>query len=688
VGALPLQLVLDAFDDPTVAIVPLVGAAHRGAPLKNEVVRPLLEQSHDSRAFAAYASLGEREARFALAIAPENSMEIAKAALLHTPALGFRLLMEHAIGDDKSTGDPEDRPMRLLRDHLAQPSGRLEQRRELAGVVAQWVSENMDPDVALRAVCCALNPGFETTTLDPGEGTKITIHSGILPVPILKEIAMLWRETLQLITMIRCRTYKPLLDVIGGWVFPSRVTFSPTAPDAEYSFMRKEAARLIRELAKRFRWHRGVTASLARLARRGELGVTVSIDREFDALFPEEEFGPEPSDYQANLQRQLDSALTYAESIQTLDPKEVAGRISAVEREATEAGITWPRFTLNVCTCIAEHTSAPHELANAFRDAAVDENLLVPFLSAVAKQRPEGWEALLLDFLEHDRCWRSAVAVCLTQPVNESLQAEAVRRCDWSLVNYLRMLIARDELDEGTFPGLLDHPDRNVVQAVAIGLGTSGRSLPPGTQKKWETAIVRCPADDHWYAVILKSRHSLLVTWVEAWLVRQASPQAPYEPIPDKLLDLIAELKAELKEQLLDHVPAKPYHPSISGLVTRLVGDDDGLATVLFGRAELKHYHEAALTGSPTPSWLKRASVALNHGWSPKDVVAACTSGLSIWSGPESAHWEAWVKGFEELGRGRGRRAKLLSEAGVEYYNSRRDRAVEQERHEAIYGLS
>jgi hypothetical protein len=373
--------------------------------------------------------------------------------------------------------------------------------------------------------------------------------------------------------------------------------------------------------------------------------------------------------------------------MQTLAPEDVASRIAAAEREAAQAGITWPRLTANVCAYLAEHTAKAREFANAFRDAAAPEDLLVPFLSAVARQRPKGWAALLLEFLEHDRYWRSAVAVCLTQPVGESLQAEAIRRCDWSLVNYLKVLIARDELDDGTFPGLLDHPDPNVAQAVAVGLGTSDRDLLPETQEKWEAAIIRCPADDHWYAVILRSRHSLLVNWVKAWLARQVSPQPTYERIPESLLNVIAELAVELKAHLLDHVPAKPYNPYISDLVTRLVGDDDGLAAALFGRAEAKHYHEAALTGRPTSSWLKRAIVALNHGWSPKDVVAACTSGFSIWSGSEAAHWQAWVNDFQDLGRGRERSAKLLSQAGVEYYGRRRDRAAQEERHEAIYGL-
>lgn len=687
-ASLPLETILDAFPDCAVAIVPLVGAAHRGAILEPLMMQSLFEQARDSRAFAAYASLGEEEARFALSVAPGSALEIAKAALPHSPRIGFRTLMERAVGDRRPKDSDPDHPMRLIQGHLAQPSGRLEHRRELVRVVSQWVSENMDPDVALEALCCALNPGHETVTSDPGEGVKWTIRSGILPVESLKEITKLWREALQLITTIRCRSYVPLLEVLGYWIFPSRVTFSPTAPDEEYNFMRKEAARLIRQLATPFRWHRGVIARLARLARQGELTVSIRTDREFDLLFPEEEFGGEASDWQATQRRQLDAARRCGESMGALPANEAAERIAAAEREAAQAGITWPRFTPNVCAYLAEHTAKPHQFASAFRDAAAPEDLLVPFLSAVARQRPKGWAELLSEFLRHDRYWRSAVAVCLTQPVGEALQSEAIRQSDGSLVNYLRSLVVRDELDVGALDGLLEHPNPDVARAVAIGLATSGRELSPETREKWEATIIRCPADDHWYATILKSRHTLLVGWVKAWLERQASAQTTYEPIPGSLLRVIADLPVGSKEEPLGCIRPEIDSFFVRDLVASLVANEEHLVAVLFARPELEPYQRTALIGRPTSSWLKRAIVALNHGWSPERTIAACTSGFSMWSGSEAAHWHGWVKDFEKLSHNRKRDARLLSQAGVTHYSKLRDGAADRERHEAIYGLS
>jgi hypothetical protein len=685
---LPLGTVLEAFPDHTVTIVPLVGAAHRGAVLEPSMIQSLLHDARQTRAFAAYASLGEEEAKFALSVHPDHKLDIAQAALLHTPSLAFRLLMEQAVGDHRPRHSDPDHPMRILTDYLAQPSGGLEHRRELVGVVSEWVSNNMDPDVALEALCCALSPAYETRTLDPGEGLKVTIGRGLLPVESLQKIMKLWREALQLITTIQCQSYVPLLEVLGDWIFPSRVTFSPIAPDEEYSFMRKETARLIRQLAKRFRWHRGVIARLARLARQGELGVSIRTDREFDLLFPEEEFGGEPSDWQATQQRQLDAALGCGDSMGALPASEAAERIVAAEREAAQAGITYPRMTVEVCQHLAQRAPKPEEYAEAFRELAASPDLVLPFLSTTVLKKRPGWSNLMSGFLSHDGFWRAAVVVCLTQPVGEELRKDAIRHCDESLVRALEVLVIRSEIDGQTLPDLLEHENSQVARAVAIHLRGTVDKLPTRTRRKWEEAIIRCPADDFWYAEILKSRPSLLVDWVKAWLERQASAGPTYEPIPESLLRVIADLPVESRDELLGCIRPEADSFFVRDLVASLVGDEEHLVAVLFGRTELQRYQRTALIGQPTASWLKRACLALDHGWSAEEVVSACTGHGWTISGSEAAHWDRWVKDFEKLGRSGGRQAKLLSQAGVQRYSRLRDGAAERERHEAIYGLS
>ena len=146
-------------------------------------------------------------------------------------------------------------------------------------------------------------------------------------------------------------------------------------------------------------------------------------------------------------------------------------------------------------------------------------------------------------------------------------------------------------------------------------------------------------------------------------------PQA-YERIPNSLLSAIGNLSVESRRHLLERVPAEKANLYTRDLVAVLVGDEEELLAAVFARAELRHYQDTALRGRPTASWLKRAAMALDHGWTAEQVVAACTSGLVGWTGPEAEYWGAWVEDFRKLGRSGGRHRKQLSEAGVRRYIS------------------
>ena len=680
---LPLKSVLQAFDDPAIAVVPLVGAAHRGAPVDRGVMRSLVQRSHDPRAFAAYASLGEEEARFALSAAPQHALDIARAALPRSPDLAFRVLMTKAIGDDRPRHSHPDQPMRVIKDYLGHPSGMLEQRQQLVHVVSGWVAEGADPEVVLEALCCALKPGFETTTTDPGRGDTVTIQAGVLSLQALRQIARLWDQALELLPTIRCRSYVVLLEALEDWVYPSRSMVRSIEPEGEpFQFMRKQSARLIGKLAKRLQHHRGVLARLSRLSTRAQLGVKVSTDREFDVLFPEHDL----SDWQAAERRQLRAAQELAESMRSLPTATAVARIVAAEREASQAGIGYPRMTVQICEYLSDQGSKSLEYVRILVKRGAAADLVAPFLLSLARTKPRGWSPIIRRLLDHEQYWGVAIYACLKESVGSSLQREAIRKCDGRLRVTLEVLAIRDEFDGGVVDGLLDHPDPDVARPVAIHLERRIEHFPEQTRGRWEAAIVRCPADDHWYAQILARRSGLLVRWVEAWFKRQASEKATHEGIPDSLLSAIGNLPVESRAHLLGCVPGEGMSFYTRDLVAALVGDEDELLASLFARAELRRYRDTALRGKPTALWLKRAAMALEHGWSPEQIVAACIGGGAEWIGSEAEYWDGWVQEFDRLGRVRGPLAKQLSEAGVRHYSSLRDAAAERERHEAIYG--
>ena len=92
------------------------------------------------------------------------------------------------------------------------------------------------------------------------------------------------------------------------------------------------------------------------------------------------------------------------------------------------------------------------------------------------------------------------------------------------------------------------------------------------------------------------------------------------------------------------------------------------------------------LTGKPNASWLQRAKIAARQGWSAEDIASAAVG--SMWSGwgPESEHWSVWVADFEVVRTIDDSDARAIGEAGVRIYSDRRDRALQRERREAIFG--
>jgi len=683
VGSLPLDEVLKTFAEPSSAIIPLVGAVHRGAKVDRNILKSLIVQNKDPAAFAAYASLGEEEAKFALSAAPQHALGIAQAALPRSPDLAFRVLMTKAIGDDRPRHSYPDQPMRVIKDYLGHPSGMLEQRQQLVRVVSAWVAEGADPEVALEALCCALKPGFETTTTDPGRGDTVTIRAGVLSLQALRQIARLWDQALELIPTIRCRSYVVLLEALEDWVYPSRSMVQSIEPEGEsIQFMRKQSARLIGRLAKRLQHHRGVLARLSRLSTRAQLGVKVTTDREFDVLFPEHDL----SDWQAAERRQLRAAQELAESMRSLPTATAVARIVAAEREASQAGIGYPRMTVQICDYLSDQRSKSLEYVRILVKHGAAADLVLPFLVSLVTTKPRGWSQTIGRLLDHEQYWGVAVGVCLSKPVGSTLQGAAIRRCDGRVRTMLEALAIRDELDDGVVDGLLDHSDPDVARSVAIHLEEPTERFPDETLRKWEAAIVRCPADDYRYAQILAHRSGLLVRWAEAYFKRQASKKPTYERIPDSLLSTIGNLPVESRGHLLGCVPGEGVSFYTRDLVAALVGDEEELLAFLFARAELRRYRETALRGKPTALWLKRAAMALEYGSSPEQIVAACIGGIVGWSGSEAEYWDGWVQEFDRLGRVRGPVAKQLSEAGVRHYSSLRDAAAERERHEAVYG--
>ena len=78
--------------------------------------------------------------------------------------------------------------------------------------------------------------------------------------------------------------------------------------------------------------------------------------------------------------------------------------------------------------------------------------------------------------------------------------------------------------------------------------------------------------------------------------------------------------------------------------------------------------------------------MALDAGYSPKDVAAAVITYHMAWSGEESAMWVDWVDVFTQLERDGDERIRSVGAAGRASAESSKKAALESERMEAVRG--
>jgi hypothetical protein len=147
--------------------------------------------------------------------------------------------------------------------------------------------------------------------------------------------------------------------------------------------------------------------------------------------------------------------------------------------------------------------------------------------------------------------------------------------------------------------------------------------------------------------------------------------------------EAVSVLSRERRLSILSAVRPGSMH---NLLVSLLVGDDLDLYRRFLEDEELSSVHLWPLNGRPTGLWPEKAKLALAAGFSADEVAYAAYGGILSWSGLQSVMWDGWAEQFAELCSHEDVGVRAAAEIGREYARQRRDRALEGERLEAIYG--
>ena len=680
-GSLPLARALKCLEAPAAAIKPLLGAKYRGAKVPKRLLEDLLLTSRDRADFALYATLGKAEALHALAVAPWARRDIALASLGSVPVLGLKILLEDAIGDDRPLHSNPDHPMRQFEEYVTSRENRIERRRVAMAAIEDWIGSGGDADVALQALSFTIRPGVQGLETDPGRGMTVTISAALLPVDELASVAELMDRCVELACSLKPSTYAPFLNALDDWCYPGRVSLG-REPDKKWNAAARRAVkrcyeRLLDGLAHR----EGVRARLLRTARRLRLGIKGRVDPEYDALFPDDR-GSDWREAQRSQQAAIDALASLWE---TRSASAAAARIVWAEEEAYRAGDTHERQAVAFCARLAERTKVPLEFVEELTKLRASPDLLAPFMEAVMKEGSKGRYKMLGRLLE-DKDYR-LVGISMGLhfgDVPSRLRKRAIGACDAGATNLIKSLAIREELNPAAIHPLLLHPTMEVARATAIGVRDH---IPPELTAAWEDTIVRCPADDYWYSVILPSQPVLFARWLAACSDRASASSFSYEHIPRSIVDSISTMSRTQRESILRAVPSTAKGPRLDGIIAGLIGTDADLYGVLLSRVDLKEYHGCGLAGRPDESWFERAHVAMEHGWSARDVVINAHHSERGWSGEESDYFAGWIASFEACRSGAQGRSLELVNAARAYFEDLRAKALDAEHAEAVLGL-
>jgi hypothetical protein len=674
VGAISLLL-----PEPSNAVVPLVGATHRGAVVNPALLERLLDGCNDCTAWEAYATLGEHAAEFALDNAPEQcTVGIAGTALYSAPRLGLRSLMEAAIGDNRARHSYPDHPMRRIDEYAAgTASDLLERRRQISKAAAAWLDEGRPPEPAVEALSYALRPGIRRQELDPGAGRTVSFLEAALREDLLPEFRPLWDQLVAIVAQQPLRSYEHVLRVLGEWCYQTRVTMNPEVDENWRKVAHQEVRRVMKDLIRVAPNRIGLRASLSRLSKQAALRVGIKEDAEFAALFPPDRY----TTFDEQTKAEQNAASRLVRWWKGLTPEAVADKIVHLEKEAHSVQITYPRVTPYVVELLG--SKRPLEYLFALRDCGASRDLFERLIRRIVETRIEGWEATADGLLDDERTRAPAVWVCLTSATGSRLARKAVGLIRVSGVRVPSMPFLH-QIGSDAIEPLLMQDDLELLQDAVIALmPPRAGSLPGRLQQLWEEAVLRCPAEGTWWPELMKGRDNLLVRWTLAWNSR-ARVEGAFEPFPEGLAARVQELGLKHRLQLLDGLG--PCW-GLDIVIGSLVGDDEEIMRRLLTRDDLKQHRGAALRGMPDDGWFRRALTALEAGCDPGWIVANCALDPGTWIsswGDESSLYQQRAEAFEAFLQDRDRRRRRIAETGVAYFRRRADEERNRERRAAV----
>ena len=698
-GSLPFEPFLELVERMEDALDTLMGAQARGASIPDleprlERVAARLPDHSSSNLWSKYASLGPSEARYVVDRHPGRLLAVGREALEQAPEEVIPLLLNQVCaGKDPAGADAlSEKPLDVLTKWATgpSPSGQdlLYRRSSLLRAADRWRRQGGDPNTAIRAICIALAPSSDYATVDPGAGLTMTVHHDLLALPHIESLGELWPIAREAVREADRAPWRDLKELAFSWLIPW-VPLDGHVSDEIRAAMRSFANRMLRDLADVSRRHPGVQHELGATGERAGLNLSVTLDPEFEALYQELD-----SD-EADRMMKDGPPHSVVEAWERQSVQEMTRMLAQIESEADLAGIQYPRWSPYLCRALAKRVSEPVAVAEAFLEHKLPADLVGPFVRQAATTNDPRWPALAgrcLDTADYRVLGIHAV-VTHDKPPSELLATALEAAGDFP--QQVDTFCLRGEVPPGTLRKMFCSTDARVAVAAAIGYwcGHCRKTdddcrLPDG----WREAILRAPADnarlsqheEHWLVEILSKNRRLAEEWLLSKFGRQDRLGESWrvEQIAVKILPAL-----DLAQRARVLAALRPGHHA-DELVKHLVADDLELYRELLHIEHLAPFHLAPLAGKPEGvAWRGKALLALRRGFTIEDIVRGTLGRWHSWSGSKSEMWAGWGRSFAALTDDSQHDIASIGRRGVELTKRDEQRALKQERYEAVHGV-
>lgn len=688
-GSLDHRPLLDDIDNQDDALQTLIGAHSRGAQVSDLVFD--IERSSSPILWARYAELGVDEVEYVIATHPELITAVAQAALFYVPDTVIPRLLDNVGKGDYNLAFRSGGPTTELRRWALQVPPTLgidevfHRRATLVRATERWRQHTGDHDTAIRMMCIALTPKLDYSALDPGAGTTLNIVRGVYPSRLLEQLTELWPTAIDIIRMATDVPWMDVLGVVSAWAYqdPELVL-----PEETQALMKKFAERMLQDLVEATREHPGVQHRLRRETDRFELEIDLTLDPEFEAVYPEMKT--------FSIEEHLKLATNLAERLGSRSIEGMAESLARIDAEARFAGMNTPSGVLSkACVWLAEGVTDPLAAANTLMNHNLPGKLVEPFLQKAATEDRPGWVCLVGRCLEECLYEHLAVSIVMKHPnPPPELLPYAILKSG-VMLDVVNTELLWGRVPNQTLAAMFHADDPRIAVAAAVG---HWNAEPKGTIDEeltglWRQAFLRSTVYDgglsqlaeYLIGEILDNDGDLASEWL---VLAMSHTNSWFGNLLGLAQQAVRGMNSLQRRNVLKVLPVDSYH-SFQDIVQVLVGEDLDLYRELLNSPHLTQYHLGPLATMPDQLWAKKAILALNAGYSVNTVVEATIISAGLWSGSESEMWAGWRRTFEALNEAGETDSRIvdLARHGAKVTSEREEQAQKRDRYRAVHGV-